>query len=85
VSEPRIVPEVEARALAGSRYGDGAFNDLAHTAAVLGEQRKAVLRLTYASDDGTEYEHEHDPFDGFPECPACWVADIRRALGVTDA
>ena len=40
-----------------------------------------VREIAYASDDGTEYEHGHGPLDGYPECPACWAADIRRALG----
>lgn len=42
----------------------------------------AVLKLTYASDDGTEYEHGHSDW-GEPECPACWAAGIRGAI--TDA
>lgn len=41
----------------------------------------AVEALTYASDDGTEYEHNgHPDHEGEPECPACWVAGIRDAL-----
>lgn len=41
----------------------------------------AVLTLTYASDDGTEYEHtDHDPGEGEPECPACWADAIRDAI-----
>lgn len=43
--------------------------------------RQRVKTLTYASDDGTEYEHnDHDPHGGEPECPACWAASIRAAL-----
>ena len=42
----------------------------------------AVLRTTYASDDGAEYEHDHGPLEGNPSCPACWAHDVRKALGV---
>ena len=38
---------------------------------------KAVLALTYASDDGSEFEHS-EGCDGQSECGACWAADIRR-------
>ena len=42
---------------------------------------KAVERLAYAADDGTEYEHNgHDPAEGEAECPGCWALGIRRAL-----
>ena len=47
----------------------------------LAVQIKAVRALTYASNDGTEYEHNgHTENEGEPECPACWVNSIRRAL-----
>ena len=47
---------------------------------------RAAEALTYASDDGTEYEHNgHGPTDGEPECPACWVADLRTALALACA
>lgn len=40
-----------------------------------------AVALTFASDDGTEYEHTgHGPAEGEPECPACWAQSIRRAL-----
>lgn len=39
-----------------------------------------VLMIAYQSDDGSEYEHDHGRLDGYPECPACWAADIRTAL-----
>lgn len=40
-----------------------------------------VRELTYASDDGTEYDHNGPAaVCGEPECPACWAAAIRRAL-----
>jgi hypothetical protein len=42
--------------------------------------RDRVLALAYASDDGSEYEHDHGIGDGHDECPACWAEDIRRAL-----
>lgn len=45
-------------------------------------QNQRLLQLTYASDDGTEYEHDHAPGEGEPECPACWAADIRAVLGI---
>ena len=51
--------------------------------AELAELRAKVARveaLTYATDDGTEYEHDHDAIDGYPECPACWAHTIRAAL-----
>jgi hypothetical protein len=41
-----------------------------------------VAALAVASDDGTEYQHNgHPAGDGEPECPACWAAGIRYALG----
>lgn len=40
-----------------------------------------VRDLTYASTDGTEWEHNgHAPAWGEAECPGCWVEGIRRAL-----
>lgn len=52
-----------------------------HRATRAEERIKAVERLTYASDDGTEYEHNgHGPAEGEPECPGCWSLGIRRAL-----
>ena len=45
---------------------------------------RAVEKLAYASDDGTEYEHNgHDHLDGEPECPACWAEGIRNVLVAT--
>ena len=42
---------------------------------------QAVRDTLSASDDGTEYDHNgHQPFEGEPECPGCWVEGIRRAL-----
>lgn len=42
---------------------------------------QAVRDALFASDDGTEYEHNgHRPTEGEPECPGCWVEGIRRAL-----
>lgn len=38
-----------------------------------------LLNLTYASDDGTEYEHVAG-CEGQDDCPACWVATIRQAV-----
>lgn len=42
----------------------------------------AVRALAYASDDGSEYMHNGHEFSGEPDCPACWAADIRKALEV---
>lgn len=47
----------------------------------LREADARVRALTFASDDGAEYEHTHPPGHGEPECPACWSEDIRAALG----
>lgn len=38
-----------------------------------------VKAMTFASDDGTEWEH-NDRCEGEPSCPACWAADILRAI-----
>lgn len=38
-----------------------------------------VKALTIASDDGAEWEH-NDRCEGEPSCPACWAADILRAI-----
>ena len=44
-----------------------------------------VRDLTYASTDGTEWEHNgHVPDEGEAECPGCWAEGIRRALDGTD-
>lgn len=40
---------------------------------------QALERLTYASDDGSEWEH-NEGCEGEPECPACWAESIRNAL-----
>jgi hypothetical protein len=45
------------------------------------EIRKAFDRITYASDDGTEFQHAHPEDEGEPECPACWAQHIRQILG----
>ena len=43
-----------------------------------------VRDLTYASTDGTEWEHNgHAPDSGEAECPGCWAEGIRRALDGT--
>lgn len=52
---------------------------------VLFDMLTRVEKLTYASDDGSEYEHDHGTGDGHAECPACWAEDIRRALAVPEA
>lgn len=41
--------------------------------------RKALNEITFASDDGTEHQH-NEGCQGEPNCPACWVLMIRRAL-----
>jgi hypothetical protein len=51
-------------------------------AEALEEIRRQFERITYASDDGTEFEHSHPVDEGDPECPACWVQHIRQILGV---
>lgn len=61
--------------------GDAAFiastrTDVPRMSAAL----RAVLAATCASDDGSEYEHEHDATEGYPECPACFAADVRAAI-----
>ena len=49
-------------------------------AALFGSYQR-VLALSYANDDGAEYEHNgHAPNEGESECPGCWAAAIRRAL-----
>lgn len=64
------------------------YRDQLATAEYANRHGRAVLdrlrKLTYASDDGTEYEHTHPRGEGERECPACWAADIRAALGSTD-
>lgn len=47
----------------------------------LAQRIQLVERLTYASNDGDEWEHNgHPPNGGEAECPGCWAADIRQAL-----
>lgn len=41
--------------------------------------REALQQLTYANDDGSEYEH-NEGCEGETECAACWAQDIRKAL-----
>ena len=52
-----------------------ARTDLPATVAAL----RAVLELAYMNAVGSEYEH-NEGCDGEAECPACWAADIRRAI-----
>lgn len=40
---------------------------------------QALERMTYASDDGTEWEHNAG-CEGEADCPACWAEQIRTAL-----
>ena len=54
-------------------------------AVIVPEVTQQVRALTYASDDGSEYEHDHGPLEGHDECPACWAADIRKVLDELDA
>jgi hypothetical protein len=82
-TEPRIVPPGEARALVDelaldlTRPGAVYMTDLAHTAAVLGEQRAAVLALHagshWCSDANGRAYVDQDHF-----CPTA------RVLGVTE-
>lgn len=69
--------------LASSRAVEAAVRRLmeSHVAARQEADRRLeqVAAITYASTDGTEYEHEPG-CQGQPDCPACWVADIRNAL-----
>lgn len=39
-----------------------------------------VTALAVASDDGSEYEHDHGIGDGHDQCPGCWAEDIRKAV-----
>lgn len=40
-----------------------------------------VARVEALKDEGAEYPHNgHEPDEGEPECPACWVQDISSAL-----
>lgn len=54
---------------------EGAPADVADPAAAVAR----VEALTYANDDGTEWQHLYG-CEGEPECPACWAASIRAAL-----
>ena len=53
--------------------------DLAAERDALAAKVEWVRALAHESDDGTEWEHVPD-CQGDPTCPACWTADIRRAL-----
>lgn len=77
-------------ATAGTAEGpDLTFSDLRIIAARLSTSgdtalREAVVALTYASDDGTEYEHNgHADWEGEPECPGCWAKSLRALLNPT--
>lgn len=62
-------------------------NAMHHRSSQLAEaQRKldAIRELTYASDDGSEFEHDHGRMEGYPECPACWADGILAILDGTN-
>jgi hypothetical protein len=59
----------------GSNYAATAHEDRARLLKAI----DAVLAACYASDDGTEWEH-NDGCEGEPTCPACWSKDIRAAV-----
>ena len=40
-----------------------------------------VQRVQELVDDQRETEHDHPMTEGYPECPACWVDSLDRALG----
>ena len=40
-----------------------------------------VQRVRELVDDQRETEHDHPMTEGYPECPACWVDSLDRALG----
>lgn len=67
--------EYERGTLLWNMAADRASDSAWRLAAVV----RAVLDLTYASDDGTEHEHTH-PSGGEPECPACWAEGIRATV-----
>jgi len=76
---PRIVPPAEARVILGRgiRYVGPELRDLAHTVAVLGEQREKVLAL---------HSHGHWCWDESWN-PRCYLEEpcpTARALGVTE-
>ena len=72
--------------------GDETIRDLAHTAAVLGEQREAALALhTRRGQSGFfdvgygERDHCCNECGSLGEYGAEWPCPTARALGVTDA
>lgn len=42
--------------------------------------REGLEAITYASDDGSEYEHTHPDCLGESGCDACWAESIRAVL-----
>ena len=40
-----------------------------------------VQRVRELVDDQRETKHDHPMTEGYPECPACWVDSLGRALG----
>ena len=39
-----------------------------------------VQRVRELVDDQRETKHDHPMTEGYPECPACWVDSLARAL-----
>lgn len=39
-----------------------------------------VARVEALTSPYAESVHDHGPLEGYPECPACWVADLHAAL-----
>lgn len=71
------VPCDVCQLVAEYRLAESAFTAEARAARDYEGFAKAVLALTYTSDDGSEFEHS-EGCDGQSECGACWAADIRR-------
>lgn len=73
------------------QYADGQTAELRatteHWRTCAMRSEAAITRLTraaFASDDGTEYEH-NPGCGGEAECPACWAETIRMATEGTNA
>lgn len=84
VAAVRDHSEIEYRADAAhiAAFHPGTALALLAEVDALRAQVERVREALFASDDGTEHEHDrdHGQAEGSPDCPGCWVETIRRAL-----
>ena len=62
-----------------ARFDSDSAEEVIYAVPSMVKALRDVLELAYMNAVGSEYEH-NEGCEGEAECPACWAADIRRAI-----